>query len=221
MEKVLSRVSLTFIFLAPIIVSCTSVDTKQNEIRDISSDSETRCERLYAELNKAIQDGYVTKTLQLIEDLKDLNFVSRFPCGKAIDYALTLATKLEKHEITSHLLKRDDVNVNYRKHAVESPPLMTAIKNKDTVTAKILIAHSDINLGIMFKGRYTLHFAVLHEHEKIIPILLDHPDINIEKGDFYGDTALEIALKLENINIINLIEEKINELQNHNHKFTG
>ncbi len=215
MVKVLNKVSLTFVFLAPIIVSCTSVDTKQNKVRDISSDSETRCEGLYSELNTAIQDGDVTKTLQLIEAPKDLNFISRFLCSEAIDHALTLATKLEKHEVVSHLLKRDDINVNYRKRAVESPPLMTAIKNKDTETAKILVAHPDINLRIMFKGRYTLHFAVLHGHEEIIPTLLDHPDINIKKTDFYGKTALEIALQLENTNIINLIEEKINELQNH------
>ena len=213
MVKVLNIAPLIFVFLTPIILSCKSVDVKQEETRDISSDSETRCEDLYAELNKAIQDEHIKKTLKLVDDIKNVGFISRFFCSEPIDHALTLATKLEKHEIVFHLLKRDDVNVNYRKHAVEAPPLMIAIRNKDTETAKMLIAHPDINLGIMFTGRYAMHFAVLHEHEEIIPVLLDHPEINVNKRDFHGESALQIAHKSQNTKIISLIEEKVAELE--------
>lgn len=135
--------------------------------------------------------------------------------------ALLLAVIGNKTEICRLLLSQKDINFNVKDSHGDTIFIIAASRGYDQIVRLLLGYGIDINQQ-GFNGNTALFAAIVNQQGKIIRIILNHKDCNINVTNNAGDTAFIIAVRNGNADAVEMLlphkDLRINE-QNHNREF--
>lgn len=170
------------------------------------------------DFNLSDLDGFTALQMAILNNRIDLvEYLLQFPNNKENlnrSFAFS-ASRFKREDILNVLLKIPDINVNwyYPKYGIN--PLLSAVFNNDIEVVRILINDDRVNMNAIFLtsgnfGDNSLIYSIKNKYDEISKLLLDSNKININEANNDGDTALHIAAKMKNKNMINLILKKSN-----------
>ncbi len=166
-----------------------------------------------AKMNKAIEANEEEKDKQLGEIIKRV--LDEFGKAESTEIAVRQefhnAIKVDDTVKVIEILKEKNIDINDRdkKHRT---PLHYAIKKNSQKVVRALLKQEDIDSKILIGSDETfLHYAVVSELYRMVELVLDVPrekriDINSTNG--VGLTPLDIAQKIENPEIIEILVDK-------------
>jgi ankyrin repeat protein len=107
--------------------------------------------------------------------------------------------------IVEYLMKRKELNINYKNYMGESALIITT--EFDMIdNIKLLLLHKDIDMNITtINGDSPLFYACKYGSILIIKMLLSHKKININIQNNQNETPLMIALKYNHLNVVKLL----------------
>jgi ankyrin repeat protein len=133
------------------------------------------------------RDGAATLTKTLIEAGADVNAVNQNG-GTVLMFAA-----VSGDETTAELLLQQGAAVNAQSSNGWSALTMAAVKNHLAVAQQLVEHGADVNLPDIY-GWTPLMRAVFEQREEMVRLLLKQPDIDLERHNDHGQTALHLAV---------------------------
>lgn len=184
-------------------------------------------------LHFALRKQYQLLALRLLEhpgtdfNLANLEGQTALHIASAIGNEAVVSTLLKKPEIELNLLdhenntpfgcavKGNQVNIlmaflekvqmrDSDKHAV----LYYAVSQGYKEMVALLLRKLEIDINVDGGYGIPLHVAALGNHEEVLSLLLAQPNINVDRVNWCGQTALFFAIQRKNVAIVSLLLEK-------------
>ena len=108
------------------------------------------------------------------------------------------------NDISEHLLKQNNINVNLKDY-LGVTPLGAACENNRFEIVKILTQKQDIDVNALSKGITPLVMAAKRGYNGMVEHLLKHDNIQVNLRDGNGETPLAAACKTGNILVVKLL----------------
>ncbi|KAI3043621.1 hypothetical protein CBS147353_11836 [Aspergillus niger] len=110
-----------------------------------------------------------------------------------------------RHLVILRLLLAD-ARIEMHPQGQSASPLMYAMRKDFGCGGRALLAHGDIDVSARdLKDRTVLHYAVLHNDDGLVQLLLQKQDLDVNAQDLLGMTALHRAIIKDNRRIVALL----------------
>ncbi len=119
------------------------------------------------------------------------------------------------HEAFANRILDEDPNIDVNaQNAIGFSALHYAAKDNHSDFLNRLLSHRDINVNLKDeRGKTPLHYAVSNGYVSIVGKFLEHKDILVNVQDNMGRTPLDIAMELENVKLIELLDDTPEEIE--------
>ena len=99
----------------------------------------------------------------------------------------------------------------------ENALMLACVYGQVDIVSKLLTYQFDVNIKALFSEDYVIHRAVIGGCLEIVDLLIIH-GVNLNVGNYYGDTPLHLAVYYEHKNIIERLLEMNVDTTLHNIK---
>lgn len=120
------------------------------------------------------------------------------------------------HELAKELLKCKNVDVNKKGGSANEMPLFYAMNSESMMQlVSLLLSFDTIDLNSeLFNGKTLLQYAILNNKKNIVPLLLNHKSLKLDKSDIdliFRDGTSEIISCLLNSNKLDNSKKYLND----------
>lgn len=172
--------------------------TKLGELIPAVHNINVRTNKGLSALMAAAARGDTLVVQHLLENKAQVN-LTNFRGGTALMYSAAL-----NHLKTVDLLIKYDAEVNSRAENGWTALTLAAAKGNDKIVEKLLVAGANPNVPDVF-GWTALMRAIEHERYKSTVLLSGHRDIQINRINSKGQSALHIAASLQQCDMVKLL----------------
>lgn len=185
------------------IVSLIAKGADVNAIENIAELNREEAEKITTPLRLAVSLGYYDAVKILLKEGAKID-VDTLPNNNS-DGKTTMALAAQGNytSIIASLFYHGS-SVNPTKENIIGPLHCAAREGHKDALGSLLILQADVN-AVAAKGRTPLMEAIINNHENIVKKLCEHEELDINKKDDAGNTALMLAVALGNVKMTKYI----------------